>query len=277
MSGIVTAQQTTAVSTPSRAPRPRLWAAVGLVLGVPLGYYGLAAVEGVSSRTDIPPASWPVTGTVVVGVLAIAVVVAVLRHRWRVAIAVATVLALPWTVLGLTFLFAFGMGLLLLPPALVWVPVLVSCSRALACDEAASGGPSVGQRRRRAAAWLASSAVGLLALVVVGARGLASTGRQPTDTFAVLALAAWVFLVLVLVGCAVVLVLVATRRWRPAATLALVLGISLAAAALMVSILGLTAVGLLSVPLLLGARNLVALSDAERVARAQGIAPLQPA
>lgn len=269
MSAIVTAQQTTVVATPSRTPRPRLWAVVGALLGVPLAYAGLAVVEGVSSRTDVPPASWPVTGTAVVGVAAAVVVAAVLLRRWRIAIGVAAALALPWTVIALTFAFAFGLGLLLLPPALAWLPSMVSSSRVLADEERAAGCPSVQQRARRAVAWVAPVSlvlVVLVVLVVVGASRLADADwplGQPFDAYVVVA---WAFLALALVTSLALLVLVALRRWRAAAVLAMTLGLTLAASFVAIAILGLGGVAVLAVPVLLGARNLAAIVDAERIA-----------
>jgi uncharacterized membrane protein YhaH (DUF805 family) len=274
MSAIVTAQQTTTlVATPSRTPRPRLWAVVGALLGVPLGYYGLAVVEGVSSSTAEPPASWPVTGTVVIAVAAAGIVAAVVLRRWRVAIALAALLALPWAVIGLTFSFAFGMGLLLLPPALVWVPSLVTSARALAAEERAGDGPSERRRTRRAAAWVSLDVLVLLVLVVVGGIRLADAGWPSAQPFDVFYIVAWVFLALALVGSIVLLALIAARRWRAAAVIGMTLGLALAASFFVIAILGLGAVSLLGVPMLLGARNLAALVDAERLAARTGSRP----
>jgi hypothetical protein len=270
VSDIASAQPPAAVAPRTRTPHPRLWAVVGLVLGVPLAYVWLHALDGFLG-IDQAPAAWPMAGTVAIGVLAIGTVAAVVLQQWRLAVVLATVLALPWIVVALTFVLAYGLSLLLLPPALVWVPSIVSSSRALAAQEAAVGGPSVEQRRRRATLWVASTALVLAVLVVTGMLGLLRDDRQVSVNGGPLfswAVASYAFLGLMLGGCLVVLALIAARRWRAARTLTAVLGISLLVSVLVILVFGLAAVALLGVPLLIAGVHLDALASAERVARA---------
>jgi hypothetical protein len=269
MSDIASAQPPTAVAPRTRTAHPRLWAAVGLVLGVPLAYVWLHALDGFRG-IDQAPAAWPMAGTVAIGVLAIGTVAAVVLQQWRLAVVLATVLALPWTVVALTFVLAYGLSLLLLPPALVWVPSIVSSSRALAAQEAAAGGPSAEQRRRRAMLWVASSALVLAVVVGWGAYSMIGPDRNLwfEGSFYVLAVGAYAFLLVALVGCVAVLALIAARRWQTARILSAVVGISLLASVLVILVFGLAAVALLGVPLLIAGAHLDALASAERVALA---------
>jgi hypothetical protein len=269
VSDIASAQPPAAVAPRTRTPHPRLWAVVGLVLGVPLAYVWLHALDGFLG-IDQAPAAWPMAGTVAIGVLAIGTVAAVVLQQWRLAVVLATVLALPWIVVALTFVLAYGLSLLLLPPALVWVPSIVSSSRALAAQEAAVGGPSVEQRRRRATLWVASTALVLAVVVGWGAYSMIGPDRNLwfEGSFYMLAVGAYAFLLVALVGCVAVLALIAARRWQTARVLSAVVGISLIASVLVILVFGLAAVALLGVPLLIAGAHLDALASAERVARA---------
>ncbi len=102
---------------------------ISVLLGVPLAWWGLAGMAAITSDESPKPGPNPALAGAVV-VLALALLVAVAGRRWRVVQSLAVLLMTPWLVLGLLLVWAFGLGLVLVVLGLVWLPALVSASRA---------------------------------------------------------------------------------------------------------------------------------------------------
>jgi len=254
---------------PWHPPRPRLWAAVNVVVG-PL-WWALAAWASRRASSPLPSPRLLLPLAVVVGLLAAAALVAVVLRRWRWAVCLAAIGALPVTVVGLALLAAFGLGVVVLVPTASWWAVVVSSARRLAWGERAVGGPSPEQRARRVRGW-SSLLVVVCALLAAGAAVLVARGAVPGvgTGFGTVTLVLAASVTLTIVGAVLLLGLSLASRWDAVATTSTLLLVAILVSGGLGAIVGLTFVLLLIVPVAMASSHAQLLRP-RRVAERQAV------